>query len=743
MICVLKQIFLLAGLPPAFPHSGFPSFLPSRLPAFPRSHFGCGHAALGGFVSRGKRNRGSSLKASPVGHAAARPDRIAKIGEATHGRFRNLWLGALHLAVTLVAYGPALNGGLLWDDDQHITRPELQSAHGLARIWSEVGATLQFYPLLHSAFWVEHKIWGDATLGYHLLNVLLHALAAMLVVVILRRLAIPGAYLAGAIFALHPLQVESVAWISEQKNLLSAVFYLCAMMVYLRFDRTRRVRFYLGALGLFVLALLSKTVTATLPGALLVIFWWQRGRLSWRRDVAPLVPMFLLGAGAGLITSWWELNLNLCVGSDFQFTWIQRILIAGRTLWFLLGKLCWPADLIFSYPRWRIDPAAAWQYLFPLGALAVTAVLWAISHRTRAPLAAALFFGGTLFPVLGFFNLYTFRYSFVADHYQYLACLGIITLVSGGIAALLARARPSGRRIAHLLCLALLVTLAGLTWRQCGMYRNAETLYRETLARNPDCWMAHNNLGMALDEANRIPEAFEHYRQALRIKPESVEVLNNIGQDLVKMNRRSEAIESFRNAIRIKPDYADAHINLGITLYLEDRAPEAIGHFQEALHIKPDSAQALYNLGLALEKTNRLPEAIERFQQAVRIDPDYVDAQNNLGVALAYAGRIAEAIGHYQQALRIKPDYVQALDNLGLALWNTNRLSEAVERFQQAVRINPDFADARCHLGIALIQEHRLTEAQEQFEQALRIKPDYEEARAGLQDVRKALGFAP
>ncbi len=288
--------------------------------------------------------------------------------------------------------------------------------------------------MLHSAFWIEHRLWGDATLGYHLVNIFLHATAAFLVALILRRLAIPGAYLAAAIFALHPVQAESVAWIAEQKNTLSAVFYLAAMLAYLHFDQTRRMPLYWWALGLFLLAIFSKTVTATLPGGLLVIFWWQRGRLSWKGDVLPLVPFFLLGAGGGMITAWWELKINNCVGPEFQFTLLERVLIAGRAIWFHLWKLCWPTKLTFIYPRWQIDVRAWWQYVFPLGVVALAIGLWSIRRWSRAPLAALLFFAGTLFPVLGFFNLYTFRYSLVANHYQYLASLGAITLAAAGAA---------------------------------------------------------------------------------------------------------------------------------------------------------------------------------------------------------------------------------------------------------------------------------------------------------------------
>ncbi|MGA3017904.1 MAG: hypothetical protein ABSF62_12355, partial [Bryobacteraceae bacterium] len=343
------------------------------------------------------------------------------------------------LCATLVAYLPALRGGLLWDDSSHVTRPDLQSLHGLWRIWFDLGATQQYYPLLHSAFWMEHRIWGDAVLGYHLTNVTLHAASACLVVMIVRRLALPGAWLAGLVFALHPVSVEAVAWISEQKSTLSGVFYLASALAYLRCDQSRRASRYWLALGLFVLALLTKTVTATLPGALLVVVWWQRGRIEWKRDLRPLLPWFALGASAGLCTAWVEKTFIGAKGADFTLTLVQRCLLAGRVICFYAGKLLWPRNLTFLYPRWNIDPGEWWQYLFPAGVVALAVGLWLVGRRHRGPLAGLLIFAGTLFPVLGFLNVYPFRYSYVADHFQYLASLGIIVPVASALAIVAGR----------------------------------------------------------------------------------------------------------------------------------------------------------------------------------------------------------------------------------------------------------------------------------------------------------------
>ena len=405
---------------------------------------------------------------------------------------------------------------------------------------------------------MEHKLWGDAVLGYHLVNILLHAAAAVMVALVLRRLAVPGAYLAAAIFALHPVQVESVAWITELKNTLSAVFYLGAMLVYLRFDQTRHRSWYACAMGLFVLGLLSKTVTATLPAALLVVFWWQRGRLSWRRDVVPLIPLFLLGVAAGQLTAWFERMMIELGGVQVRLTMVERCLVAGRAICFYLAKLFWPTNLIFLYPRWNVDQNVWWQYLFPAGVVLLSIAAWKLRRRWRGPLAGLLLFVGTLFPALGFHDLFPFLYSFVADHFQYLASLGVITLASAGTALLIERCGRWGRAGGYALCLTLLAVLGALSWRQSQMYVDVETLYRTTIDRNPQCWLACYNLGVAL----------------------------------VGRGRFDEATAWFRRAVEIRPQYAEAHRNLGLALRMCGKTDEAIGHLQRAVAIRPDDAPA-------------------------------------------------------------------------------------------------------------------------------------------------------
>ncbi len=658
---------------------------------------------------------------------------------------------ALLFCAILIVYLPALHGGLLWDDNGHLTRPDLQSLHGLFRIWFELGSTQQYYPLLHSAFWVEHRLWGDAVLGYHLTNIALHAFAAYLLVRIVRYLRLPGAWLAGFLFALHPVCVEAVAWISEQKSTLSAVFYLASALCYLHFDRTRRRAHYFLALALFVLALLSKTVTATLPAALLIVLWWRRGRLHWKRDAEPLLPWLALGASAGALTSYVERNFVGARGPDFALTFAQRCLLASRAIWFYLGKLLWPANLTFIYPRWTVDAAAWPQYLFPLGLLALLAfLLWlAVQRRQRGPLAGFLFFVATLFPALGFFNVYPFIYSYVADHFQYLASIGIIVPAAVGLTVIARRVSAARGQMAWAAGVALLAALSVLTWRQSGMYRNAQTLYETTLARNPGCWLAHNNLGSELLETpGRLPDAIAHFEAALRLQPNYPQAYNNMGLALSNIpGRLPEAVNYFEAAVRIQPQYAQAQNNLGLALSnLPGRLPEAIAHFEAALRAKPDYAQAHNNLGSALWNTRgRWREALSEYEAALRIQPDFAAAHYNLANALSeIPGRLPEAILQYRETLRLQPDNAPAHNNLGSALAATpGRLPDAIAEYEAALRIQPDFLDAHYNLGLALSNiSGRLPAAISEYETALRIKPDFEPARRMLDQLRAQRGLA-
>lgn len=541
-------------------------------------------------------------------------------------------------------------------------------------------------------------------------------------------------WLAAFLFALHPICAESVAWISEQKNTLSLLFYLLAALAYLKWRRKGDAgsdgwQGYALATGLFVLAMASKTVTATLPGALLLARWWRKGRLEWRRDVRPLAPWFAMGAAAGLFSGWVERTYIGARGADFDLGLAARLVLAGRTPWFYLGKLLWPRHLIFIYPRWEIRPGDLRQWLPLAGMAAAVAFLWAWACRgdpqarlrrpARAALAAALFFLGSLLPTSGLFNVYGFLFSYVADHWQYLPALGIIALAAGAIAGGLERLGGAARWAG---AGALVAALGALTWRQAGLYRNVEAFYRQTLAENPSAWMADVNLGLIELGSGREAQAQAHFLAALRTRPASPDAHNDYGITLLDGGRIPEAIGEYQAALRLEPNYVEARNNLGLALAREGRLSEAREQFQAALRLDPYYAEAHNNLGLVLANNHRLPEAEAEFRAAIRADPAEFKAYNNLGSALAQQNRFGEAEAAIRRALRLQPGFPGAYLNLGSVLLAQGRPAEALDPLRKAIALNPGYAVAEMNLGYALQQLGRSQEAQAHFQAAARLR---------------------
>jgi len=492
--------------------------------------------------------------------------------------------------------------------------------------------------------------------------------------------------------------VESVAWMCEQKNTLSTMFYLSAMLMYLKFDASRRRTLYFFAIGLFALALLTKTITVTFPAALLVIFWWRRGRVEWRRDVTPLLPFFALSAAIGLVTIWVERSYFHGQEANFTLTLAQRFLLAGRAIWFYLGKLLWPEGLMFTYPRWTIDPSQWWQWMFPIAALGVTVVLWLSRKRWRSPLAGWLFFCGTLLPGIGFANVYMFVITFVADHMQYLASLGIIVPAASAVALGARRLPLSARWVGVGICVLLCGSLAVLSRQQSRLYGDVVTYYETLLAGNSDSWLAHNNLGLALSGQGKPLEAIEHYRAA----------------------------------VRIKPNFALAHRNLGAIHADAGRHAEAIAEFSTALESERDDPQSLNGLGLALVNTGRPVEAVAKLRRAIELDPGYAEAHNNLGIALGTNGDVANAIKEFQRALEIKKDFANAHSNWGIVLAGVGQKSPAIEQFKQALRLDPNNANAHFNLASVLTEVGERQESIRHWEQGIRIRPDFVQAYSSL-----------
>ena len=669
------------------------------------------------------------------------------------------WLPALLLLLAvLIAYIPAMRGSTIWDDARYLTEnPTLRSEDGLWRIWSEVGATIQYYPLVFTTYWIESRLWGFDPFGYHLVNVLLHAFSSLLLWRILRRLAVPGALLAAAIFALHPIEVESVAWIAERKNVLSGFFYLASLLIYLRFaslDRPvaaaqRSWRSYSLALVLFLCALLSKTVTSTLPAAILLLLWWKRRRVG-RRDLLPLIPMFVAGIAFGLLTVWMERGNVGARGPEWAFSFLDRTLIAGRAVWFYLSKVLLPIGLTFNYPRWEIDPSVWWQVLAPVALLATAVLLWGFRGRLgKAPLVTLLFFVGTLLPALGFINVYPMRYSFVADHFQYLAGIGPIALASALLATVAERrlrGGPAARRLRVAAAVLLLFVLGAMTWNQGRIYKDQETLWRATLQSNPSSFLSQCNLGTLLLDRGDAAEAEKYLAEAVRLKPDFHEAHGSLGKALIDQGKLEEGKSHYLEALRIRPDMAWAWCSLGNLLLQQGKPEEAIPRFREALRLQPDFLEARFNLGNALVEAGELEEAVVHYKAALKLRPNEPRTHNNLANTLARLDRLEEAANQYREALRLQPNYATGHRNLAVTLTRLGKVDEAINEFWLALRSDPTDPVAHFQLGELLRHKGYLDGAIQEYRATLRLDPDHAAAREALEatlELRAAAGTQP
>jgi tetratricopeptide (TPR) repeat protein len=490
--------------------------------------------------------------------------------------------------------------------------------------------------------------------------------------------------------------------------------------------------------------------------ALLIILWWQRGSLRMRQDVLPLMPWVAIGVASGLFTAWIERTSIGASGSQFAFSLLERTLIAGRAWVFYLRSLAWPSDLVFIYPRWTID-AGDWRaYLYPLAALALLLAAWAARTRSRAPLAALLFFSVTLAPALGFVNVYPFRFSFVADHFQYLAGLGVMALAAAAADAVARRARllPASAA-AIVLPLAASAVLAPLTWRQAREYTDPATLYRETLERNPGAWLAHLNLGvLEPHDPAGIARAIGQYQAALAIQPDEPQVNNNIGTSLMELGRYEEAARFHRDAVRFAPGYAEAHWNLGVDLHHLGRTDEAMTSYRTALRLKPDLPGAHFDLAVALDESGRRAEALAEVDAALRLDPAYPEAttlRRHLsdlandsprsapsttaapgparsvrdlvadGYAAIAAKRWAEAIGTFEGVLARQADAKDARRGLATALWQSGRPADAEREIRRALQLDTSDAAAHDLLGSVLLVSGRRAEAVDAYRRALLV----------------------
>ncbi len=631
-----------------------------------------------------------------------------------------LFVVALVVAVFLV-YQPAWRGGFILDDDLHLLNNPVLKPGGLLDAWVP-GTYLNYWPLTFTAYRLQFDIWGLNPLGFHLVNIALHAISALLVWRILLQLKAPGAMFAAALFALHPVNVESVAWIAQLKNILSLLLALVSVLLYLLFEEKGKRWCMVLSIGAFLLSTLAKGMVLTLPVVLLACAWWQRGRIG-RQDLLRVLPFLLIGALMTCVEMWGQHLVGAGETMVRSDSILSRAVVASCAVWFYLWKLIWPVKLIFVYPRWNIDQRNVLSYLPGVLLVAILALGWWQRRRWGRPVVMLLVcYVGLLLPALGFVNISYMRFSLVADHYQYAAMI-VPCAIFAAVTITLGRPlwhRPTG----YALCLAPLAMLGGLTWQQSRRYADAETLYRTTIAENPGCWLAHNNLGNALADRGQFDEAIAEYQKVLQINPNDDDAHGNLGSVLVGRGQFDEAIAEYQKVLQINPNDFKAHYGLGNALAGRRQFDEAIAEYQKVLQINPNDSNARINLGIALGRCGRFDEAIAEYQKVVQIDPTDFKAHYNLGNALAGRGQIDEAIAEFQKVLQINPNDSNAHNNLGIALGRRGRFDEATAHFQKALELDSDCKNAQNNLGIARSRREEILKGLARRRELLRSRPD-------------------
>jgi protein O-mannosyl-transferase len=700
------------------------------------------------------------------------------------------FLAFVLVILTIVAYSPAFRAGFIWDDEDHLTRnAAVQSVCGLKQIWSSLEVS-RYYPLTLTSFWAQYRLWGLWPLPYHAVNIVLQAANSILLWILLRRLQVPGAWMAAALWAIHPVNVETVAWVTELKNTQSGFFLLLALLLFLRFEDGLRRRDYVLAIACGAAAMLSKPSTVVLPVVLLLLAWWRRGSCI-RKDILRAAPLILLAAGMSLLTVI-EQGYHIAGEgtAEWTLTFGQRLALATRAPWFYAGKVFWPWNVCFIYPRWdlRVDSVLTWVPL--AGLFLAGGMLWRFRGRwwARGAIFGLRCYIVALLPVLGFFNIYFFRYSFVADHFQYLGSAAMIALSVAGVMRLRQRVALSSVVINRWTGALVLVALMAWSIRESVTYSSAESLYRATISRNPECWLAynnlgatllergqlddaihnlqsglryrpddggvHNNLGTAFFRQGKIAEAVDQYREAVKLKPDYPEGHYNLGNALSQLNHLDEAVAQYREAIRLNPGYAEAHYNLANTLMLQHQAVEAAQHYQLAVRLQPNDPDMRYSLANVLAQQGDITNAVSNYLIAVQLKPDFADAYYNLANSLAQLGRIPEAIASYRRAVELNPALLPAQFNFANVLLANGNAAESIEHFHRAIALNPGFPLTYYKLGIASARLGRFDDATNNCEQALRLHEDSPDALADCawllathaattpQDAARALSFA-
>jgi len=633
-------------------------------------------------AKRSKRKKPFHGNASSAASATTTSHPQSLIQAPLSGFLRSILPTVLIAAAASAIFWPVLHGDWLWDDTIDITEnPITQSANGLWKIWFEPGSQIDYYPVKASVQWAQWHLWGNDTLGYHVTNLVLHIFNALLVWRLFRKLGLKLAWLGGLIFAVQPVQVESVAWIAELKNTLSMALFLPATIFYLDFDEQRRPRDLMVAVGFFLLAMLTKPTMVMFPIVILLYAWWRRGRIQ-QTDLKASAPFFIVSLALGLVTllmAFWFRHLHQQEAGLAQLnSFFSRVALTGLSLGFYLGRAVWPAGLLPIYPQWPVSPPSFLQFLpWPvLGGF----LFWFWTQRQSWGRSALFGFGFFLMMLLPFCGLVPASYmtfTWVMDHFLYIPILGLIGLAIAGLEQVEKTATPSVRYAGIGLLVVIVTAMIAESRAYAEKFVSQEVLCTYTLAGNPTAWPAQNNLGLAFFHQGRIDEALAHFQQAAAMNSDSAEIHNNLGMALCQKGQVDEALAQYQKAQELDPNTAQVPNNIGLALAQKGKPDEAIAQFLKALAINPDFIEAHNNLGMVLAQKGRLDEAAVEYRKVLEMAPDQAETHNNLAIVLAQKGEMPEAIAEFEEAVRLKPDYATAQDNLAKARASLNQAGNA------------------------------------------------------------------
>jgi len=695
------------------------------------------------------------------------PDPTERRSSPTHGGRVVTGIVSVFLAVIVwIAFGRALNHDFVgYDDQSYILRnPRVTNGltlDGIQWAFTHVHVT-NWHPLTTISNMLDCQLYGLQPWGHHLTNILLHAAAAIILFLALRQLT--GSFwpslLVAAVFAVHPLRVESVAWVSERKDVLSGVFFMLTLWAYARYARgnVRSSFWYMTVTVLFALGLMCKPTLVTLPFVLLLLDYWPLGRVrpssssrrgetasawprrnTWSWLVIEKVPLFVLSAASCVATL---LAQKQALDLSIKAPLLERLGNALISYDVYVGQMIWPAHLavLYPYPEGNSKVPQVIVALLLLLIISVAFFLW----RKRYPflLIGWLWYLGMLVPVIGIIQVGS---QVRADRYTYLPQIGLYLLVAWGAAELFQRWRRS-REVLAAAAVLVIMALTTRSYFQTSYWRDTETLWRHAIASTPNNYIAHTNLAQTLTHAGRFAEAIAECQEALKIKPDFAAAHNNLGVALLRDKQSGdgalghdgavdEAIEQYREALQINPDFTQAHKNLGIVFMRKGQMEEAIAQFQKTLELEPNDAQAEFSLGSAFLQRREVDEAIAHYQKAVEIRPDYAEARNYLGNAFVAEGKYSEAIANYAAAVRIRPDYSEAHHNMACVLATIGKNDEALEQFNEALRLNGNDAQTHFALGSLLARMGHREEAVAHLAEALRLKPDYDQAKHQLREL--------